>query len=118
MSEVCPRCGLPGYRSVEKRGGREYVYYIHTSKSGSRKCYIGPMGRYTYVEHMHVLSLQNIESVDYYEVALNALRNYVRRVEKEMEKRPQLRNELISKIDRLIEILERLKARLIEEGRA
>ncbi|MEM4003896.1 MAG: hypothetical protein QW836_09945 [Ignisphaera sp.] len=94
-----------------------YVYYAHYQGKGlpRKKCYVGPIDIYEYVEKQHGLGLGGIESTDYYEVALNALRNYVRRVEKEMEERPQLRNELISKIDRLIEILERLRERLVKE---
>ncbi|MEM4020314.1 MAG: hypothetical protein QXG57_08820 [Thermofilaceae archaeon] len=117
MGGSCPRCGLPGYRSVEKRGGRHYVYYVHyTPKTKKvRKCYVGPAARYEYVEHMHSLDLDNLESVDYFAVAMNALKNYVRRVEKEAEERPQLKGELLSKVERLIAVLERLREELLEE---
>ncbi|MEM2863361.1 MAG: hypothetical protein QXW20_07625 [Ignisphaera sp.] len=73
--DVCPRCGLMGTRSVEKRNGRFYVYYVHyVGKSGKlRKCYIGPVEGYRYVEKLHSLALDNLEDVDYIAVALNAL---------------------------------------------
>ncbi|MEM1694593.1 MAG: hypothetical protein QW456_10320 [Ignisphaera sp.] len=77
--DMCPRCGLMGTRSVEKRNGRFYVYYVHyDSKSGKlRKCYIGPVEGYRYVEKLHSLALDNLEDVDYIAVALNALNCFV-----------------------------------------
>jgi len=110
----CPRCGMSGSRIVEKRGNREYVYYVHyiPELKKKRKCYIGPLSGYVLVERMHTLELDNIETVDYFLVALNALKNYVKRVRKEAEERPQMRNELLAKVNRLLNILTKLKHEL------
>lgn len=115
MPETCPRCGLSGTRSVEKRGGRLYIYYVHHAGNRKRKCYVGPLGGYALVERIHTLELDNLESVDYFLVALNALRNYVRRARKEAEERPQMKNELLAKVSRLMDILERLREELLGE---
>ncbi|MEM3399201.1 MAG: putative integrase [Nitrososphaerota archaeon] len=78
---TCPRCGKEGYRSVEKRSGRYYVYYIHRNPLNGkiRKCYVGPADLYEHVEILHSLGLKNIESIDYLEVAKRAVELYIER---------------------------------------
>ncbi|MEM4976044.1 MAG: hypothetical protein QXT64_01825 [Desulfurococcaceae archaeon] len=77
--EICPRCGATGYRSVEKRGNRKYIYYIHKFGEKRRKCYIGPIDGYNHAEKLHSLDLDNLESVDYIEVASNAIHGFARK---------------------------------------
>ncbi|MEM4924880.1 MAG: hypothetical protein QXV81_09470 [Ignisphaera sp.] len=99
---ICPRCLSVGYRSVERRGGRYYVYYIHydpVSKS-RRRCYIGPVEGYSHAEHMHMLDLDNLESVDYLQVALNAVNAYVRRA------RRSGRREAVERLGKLVEYIQ------------
>ncbi|MEM0467931.1 MAG: hypothetical protein QXT27_01870 [Pyrobaculum sp.] len=62
----CPRCGEYGYRYIESRGNRLYIYYRHP---GRRNCYIGPLEGYEYVERLHQLSLSNLEELDYVALA-------------------------------------------------
>ena len=56
---ICPRCGEPvSYFSIERKGGREYVYAVHyyreRGKRKKRKCYLGPLGHYEYVTRTHL----------------------------------------------------------------
>ncbi|MEM4964058.1 MAG: hypothetical protein QXT13_07915 [Pyrobaculum sp.] len=48
--ETCPLCGKMGYRIVEKRGDRLYLYYKHfervNGKRTQRNCYVGPVSGY------------------------------------------------------------------------
>ncbi|MEM4964521.1 MAG: hypothetical protein QXT13_10295 [Pyrobaculum sp.] len=48
--ETCPLCGKMGYRIVEKRGDRLYLYYKHFERVDDRKiqrnCYVGPLDGY------------------------------------------------------------------------
>lgn len=117
MVEACPRCGLLGYRSVERRHNRYYVYFIHVDPDTKkmRKCYAGPADGYDYVERMHSLNLDNLDDVDYYDVALNAITKYILRAEKEVSERQHLREEHLRKLKRLIEILLIASSRLIEQ---
>ncbi|MEM2645415.1 MAG: hypothetical protein QXP03_05015, partial [Desulfurococcaceae archaeon] len=57
---VCPRCGNIGYRCVEPRGGREYVYYAHYDPGSKRvrKCYVGPLYSYEHAERLLLRSNQ------------------------------------------------------------
>ncbi|MEM4976514.1 MAG: hypothetical protein QXT64_04235 [Desulfurococcaceae archaeon] len=101
---ICPRCGALGYRSVERRGGRYYVYYIHydpVSKS-RRRCYIGPVEGYNHAEHIHMLDLDNLESVDYLKIALNAVNAYVRRARRSEE----ARREAVERLSKLVEYIQ------------
>ena len=117
MVEACPRCGLLGYRSVERRHSRYYVYFIHVDPDTKkmRKCYVGPADGYDYVERMHSLNLDNLDDVDYYDVALNAIAKYILKAEKEIEERQHLREEHLRKVKRLIEILEEAMRRLMKQ---
>lgn len=76
---VCPRCGQIGYRYVERRGGRKYVYYAHYDPGSGRvrKCYVGPADVYDHAEKLHALGLSNIENVDYIALARRAVELYV-----------------------------------------
>lgn len=114
MPETCPRCGMPGYRYVVKQGGRAYIYYRHyvPGSKRDRKCYIGPVAGYVHVEKLHELSLDNLEAIDYFEVSLRSLQTFVRRMSKEISERPQLKVELLAKIDRLVGILANLRREL------
>ncbi|MEM4952206.1 MAG: hypothetical protein QXV81_08100 [Ignisphaera sp.] len=117
MVEACPRCGLLGYRSVERRHNRYYIYFIHidTSTKKIRKCYIGPADGYDYVERIHALNLDNLDNINYYDVALNALIKYILKAEKEIEERQHLREEHLRKIRHLMEILEKAIERLAKQ---
>ncbi|MEM4535545.1 MAG: putative integrase [Nanopusillaceae archaeon] len=103
---VCPRCGGVGYRSVEKRAGRYYVYYIHRDpKTGRvRKCYVGPTVVYDYVEKLHALGLSNIEEVDYVAVARRAVELYVDRA---LKGKDSERKQVAEKLEELIEFIYR-----------
>ncbi|MEM4964523.1 MAG: hypothetical protein QXT13_10305 [Pyrobaculum sp.] len=68
---TCPRCGLLGYRVIERRGGRLYVYYKHPELKKS--CYVGPVAEYEYVERFYELELTNIERRNYSELAKRAI---------------------------------------------
>ncbi|MEM0467974.1 MAG: hypothetical protein QXT27_02090 [Pyrobaculum sp.] len=68
---ACPRCGLPGYRAVELRNGRLYVYYKHPD--AKKSCYIGPATEYAYVEKFYELDLTNLEQRNYKEIAKRAI---------------------------------------------
>jgi len=55
---ICPRCGLPGWLEVQRRGKnrKEYYYFYHYEpldgdpfKVRLTACYLGPNDRYDYV---------------------------------------------------------------------
>lgn len=79
-----------------------------------RKCYIGPLQEYEYVEKQHGLGLGGIESTDYYEVAVEAIKKYINRMMKEGEKDPKLLKELY---DKLMELNSKIFTTLLELGR-
>jgi hypothetical protein len=117
--EACPRCGLPGYLEVHtvRRGGREYRYYrvVHVTnvdgKVEKSYCYLGPVGRpYDRVEGVHGLGLTNLLDQD----SVMLLRNAVQRIVKEAMKEPdpRQRKELLEKVRRLKEELNKLSAQL------
>ncbi|MEM1606443.1 MAG: putative integrase [Fervidicoccaceae archaeon] len=108
---TCPRCGGVGYRSVEKRGGRYYVYYIHRDNASGRvrKCYVGPVVEYDHAEKLHTLGLSNIEKIDYIAVARRAVELYVSRSLKSSE-RARAVEELEKLVKFINEKLELLKA--------
>ncbi|MEM4554216.1 MAG: hypothetical protein QXI86_08340 [Ignisphaera sp.] len=100
--DICPRCGIEGYVSVERRGGRYYIYYIHydpVSKS-RRRCYVGPVEGYRHAEHIHMLDLDNLADVDYLQVALNAINAYVLRA------RRFGRREAVERLGKLVEYIQ------------
>ena len=85
--EICPKCGAPGYRRVEPRGGkyrREYVFMVHETREGDKrsikKCYLGPLEGYIHAERLHSLQLTNLAEQDYLEVIMRAVEKYVERV--------------------------------------
>ncbi|MEM4964090.1 MAG: hypothetical protein QXT13_08080 [Pyrobaculum sp.] len=44
---ICPRCGQPGYKYMERRGFRLYYYVVHIeNRRKRRKCYLGPVEGY------------------------------------------------------------------------
>ena len=57
--ELCPRCGNPvsWYEKRHTKSGT-YVYAVHYSnidgKKRIRKCYLGPIGEYKYVNRLHL----------------------------------------------------------------
>ncbi|MEM1731534.1 MAG: hypothetical protein QXY26_10485 [Ignisphaera sp.] len=79
-----------------------------------RKCYIGPLQEYEYVEKQHGLGLGGIESTDYYKVAITAIKKYINRMMKEGEKDPKLLKELY---DKLMELNSKIFTTLLELGR-
>ena len=117
--EACPRCGLPGYLEVHvvRRGGREYRYYrvVHVINADGRAertyCYLGPVGRpYDRVEGVHGLGLTNLLDQDPYALLRNAVQRMVREAMKEPD--PRQRKELLERVRRLKEELNKLSAQL------
>ncbi|MEM4554190.1 MAG: putative integrase [Ignisphaera sp.] len=104
---ICPRCGSLGYRSVEKRAGRYYVYYIHRDNASGRvrKCYVGPIEGYNHVEKIHSLNLDNLEDVDYIEVARRAIEFYVDRALKRKNREEE--QYAVRELEKLIEFIYR-----------
>ncbi|MEM4603306.1 MAG: hypothetical protein QW842_05845 [Candidatus Nezhaarchaeales archaeon] len=107
--KVCPRCGRPfSCLQSDVRGDRTYIYAIHYTGGGRRKCYLGPKGSYDYVKRTHGLdegSLRNLLEQDYLDLALSSLikaKEELRRGEVEAE-------ELSSKIKAIEEELSSLK---------
>ncbi|MEM4819488.1 MAG: hypothetical protein QXQ91_04195 [Nanopusillaceae archaeon] len=108
--EICPRCGVEGYVSVEKRDNRYYIYIIHIDgRRRRRKCYIGPLEGYSYVEKLHNLSLDNLVNIDYYQVIVNAVSLWRRRINKKNVA------EALEKINKLIDIFFMMRRELMEE---
>jgi hypothetical protein len=87
--DVCPKCGDLGYIVVEPRGRdryrREYVFMVHIKERAGkkrkiRKCYLGPVDKYKYVDRVHGLfALTNLVDQDYLEVVKSAVDKYVER---------------------------------------
>ena len=134
--EFCPRCGRSGYARVERRGNREYIYFVHyvknpkTGKYRTVRCYIGPAHEYAYVEKFHVLGLTNVVEQDYVVTAYLACRKYIESVARSVvdklarvgdkEKRSVV-VEALEKLDKLINMLnnvikevEEIKKRIAE----
>lgn len=104
---ICPRCHRFGYRSIEKRGNRRYIYYIHRDDAGRRsKCYVGPVGGYSYAERLHMLDLDNLADVDYLQVALNAVDGFARRFG--AMRSAEMRREAVERFGKLVEKVSRL----------
>lgn len=110
---VCPRCGRIGYRYVEPRGGRKYVYYAHYEPVSRRvrKCYVGPLYSYEHAERLLALGLSNIEDVDLPVVARRAIEEYVERVARWEE---SARRKALGELLRLRDLLED-RIKLLEE---
>ncbi|MEM2288694.1 MAG: hypothetical protein QW503_06375 [Sulfolobales archaeon] len=113
MVSTCPKCGNPGTRYLRKEGERVYVYFSHYDPATKlrRKCYIGPLHEYEYVEKHHDLGLSNLENTNYYEVAVTALGKYVSKMLKEGEKDPKALEELYKN---LLELRARITLTLLE----
>ncbi|MEM4975948.1 MAG: hypothetical protein QXT64_01330 [Desulfurococcaceae archaeon] len=111
---VCPRCGNIGYRCVEPRGGREYVYYAHYDPGSKRvrKCYVGPLYSYEHAERLLLLSLTNVEDIDLVEVAARSIEEYTDRA---LRGKPSVRREALEELRKIRELLES-KVKLLEES--
>ncbi|MEM4592527.1 MAG: hypothetical protein QW196_03930 [Sulfolobales archaeon] len=107
MVSTCPKCGLPGYRYLRKEGERVYVYFSHYDPATRkrRKCYVGPIDSYEYVEKQHELGLAGLETTDYYEVAVEAIKKYIERVWREAEKNSEVLHEARKKLREMAEML-------------
>jgi len=105
-----------GCRSVERRGGKVYVYYIHYDSKTKWKCYVGPKEGYTHAEDLHRLSLDNIEDVDYVEVAVNSINAYLRKVA--LNGGDKARKEAVRKLEKLIKYLQLRADELRKEVRS
>lgn len=75
--DLCPRCGSPGTRLIDRRGDREYIYYIHYVDGRRTKHYIGPADGYIHAERILEIGLTNIEDMNFAELIVNAVRRYV-----------------------------------------
>lgn len=60
----------------------KYIYYEHYSSGVRRRYSIGPADGYVYVEKIHSLDLDNLNDVDFYEVRLNLLRFFIKKIVK------------------------------------
>ncbi len=109
---VCPRCGNIGYRYIESRGEREYIYYAHYDPGSRRvrKCYVGPLYSYEHAERLLTLGLSNIEDVDLATVARRAIEEYVNRV---LHGKPSTRRKALEELTRLRELVDE-KIKLLE----
>lgn len=116
MPETCPKCGNPGTRYLRKEGERIYVYYAHYQGKGlpRRKCYAGPLEEYKYVESQHGLGLGGIESTDYFEVSIEALRKYVEKMWREAEKNPKALPILESRLYHLEKYIREERGRILD----
>lgn len=118
--DTCPRCGSPGSISVEKRGSRRYLYYVHVSDGRRVKHYVGPADSYVHAERMHELALTNIRDTDYFEVVMRAMSRYVRyylRKHSDDSDQELVRRNLVAHLRRIAEFCEE-RIRELERGAA
>jgi len=111
---VCPRCGgRISWVERHRHGDRVYLVAVHylgydreTGKKNIKKCYLGPEDVYEYVSRIHEregLELKGLGDDRRYLEYLDALINYISRVELDPEVRLKLGSKFLELGRKLLE---------------
>lgn len=106
--DICPRCGLLGTISIERKAGnRRCIYFVHYINKRRFKHYVGLFDEYVYVEKMHELNLRNIMDVNYFEVVERVITRYIDSYLKRAGDQKAARRKLLAHLQRIIEFCEK-----------